>query len=113
MTRRKSEYIINVAQLIKDDALTKEGLLALGSLEAIERELVKIRGIGPWTANYVSMRCLRVGAALPVTDVGLMNAIKFGLEMDRKLNRDEILSPAEKWQGYESYATFYLWRLLY
>ena len=113
MTRRKSEYIINVAQLIKDDALTKEGLLALGSLEAIERELVKIRGIGPWTANYVSMRCLRVGAALPVTDVGLMNAIKFGLEMDRKPSRDEILSLAEKWQGYESYATFYLWRLLY
>lgn len=59
------------------------------------------------------MRCLRVGAALPVTDVGLMNAIKFGLEMDRKPNRDEILSLAEKWQGYESYATFYLWRLLY
>lgn len=36
-----------------------------------------------------------------------MNAIKFGLEMDRKPSRDEILSLAEKWQGYESYATFY------
>lgn len=113
MTRRKSEYIINIAQLMRDGEVTKEGLRALGNNEDVERELVKIRGIGPWTANYVSMRCLRLGSALPLADVGLMNAIKFGLDMDRKPTKAEILSLAEKWQGYESYATFYLWRLLY
>lgn len=113
MTRRKSEYIINVARLIRDNQLTKEALLELDSLDAIERELTKIRGIGPWTANYVSMRCLRHPSSFPVADVGLMNAVKFGLDMDRKPTQEELLELSKKWSGFESYATFYLWRLLY
>lgn len=113
MTVRKSEYIIHVAQLIQDKQLTKEALLELDSLEAIERELTKIRGIGPWTANYVSMRCLRHPSSFPIADVGLMNAIKFALNMDRKPTREEILALSQHWSGFESYATFYLWRLLY
>lgn len=37
-----------------------------------EKFLLKIRGIGPWTANYVLMRCLRFQTAFPIDDVGLI-----------------------------------------
>lgn len=56
MTVRKSEYIIGIARLMTSGELTKEKLLELDDFKEIERELVKIRGIGPWTANYVLMR---------------------------------------------------------
>lgn len=113
MTVKKSEYIIGVAQLMASGSLSKEKLLQLGSLHAIEKELVRIRGIGPWTANYVLLRCLRYPAAFPVDDVGLINAIKFQLGLDHKPTKQEIYELAVPWKNWEAYATFYLWRVLY
>ncbi|MFF2480029.1 DNA-3-methyladenine glycosylase family protein [Paenibacillus sp. NPDC058071] len=113
LTSRKSEYLIGVAGLIAEGTLTKEKLLAAGGLKAAERMLVGIRGIGPWTANYVLMRCLRSPDAFPIDDVGLHNAIKHVAEMDRKPTKDEITAMSAEWSGWEAYATFYLWRLLY
>ncbi|WKA59187.1 DNA-3-methyladenine glycosylase [Planococcus shenhongbingii] len=113
MTMKKSEYIIGVAQLMANGALSKEKLMALGDFKQIEKELIKIRGIGPWTANYVLMRCLRFPTAFPIDDVGLINALKLQMALDRKPTKQEILNAAVSWKDWEAYATFYLWRLLY
>ncbi|WP_178022034.1 DNA-3-methyladenine glycosylase [uncultured Paenibacillus sp.] len=113
MTRKKSEYLLGAAQLIASGELTKEGLRAAGGVKVAEKRLVGIRGIGPWTANYVLMRCLRMPDAFPVDDVGLHNAVKHVLEMDRKPTPKELLTWAEGWKQWQSYATFYLWRVLY
>ncbi|MUT65721.1 DNA-3-methyladenine glycosylase [Paenibacillus sp. NEAU-GSW1] len=113
MTTRKSEYLIGVANLIAEGSLTKEKLLALGDLKKAERTLVDIRGIGPWTANYVLMRCLRMPSAFPIDDVGLHNAIKHVLGSDSKPTKEEIMKLSAGWAGWEAYATFYLWRWLY
>jgi len=112
-TGKKAEYLIGVAALIAEGQLTKERLLALGSIQAMEKELVRIRGIGPWTANYVLMRCLRDPAAFPLADVGLHNALKHVMGLDDKPSLDTITQLAAKWAGWEAYATFYLWRVLY
>ncbi len=113
MTKRKCEYLINVAQQIVEGKLNKEKLLLAGELKKAEKLLTNIRGIGPWTANYVLMRCLRFPSAFPIDDVGLHNAIKFVLNMDRKPTKEEILNLSASWANWESYATFYLWRFLY
>ncbi|WP_052400796.1 DNA-3-methyladenine glycosylase family protein [Oceanobacillus jeddahense] len=113
MTKRKREYIIDVAKLMANGDLSKEKLLHLDDLKQAEEELVRIRGIGPWTANYVLMRCLRYQNAFPIDDVGLINAIKFVMGMDRKPTKVEIRALASQWENWESYATFYLWRMLY
>jgi DNA-3-methyladenine glycosylase II len=113
MTVRKTEYLIGVARLIADGSLSKEGLLALGSLRSAEKALVGIRGIGPWTANYVLMRCLRMTDAFPIDDVGLHLAVRQAAGMDRKPTRAELQALSAGWAGWQAYATFYLWRLLY
>lgn len=113
MTLRKSEYIIGIAQLMAEGELSKEKLLNLDNFQAIEKELIKIRGIGPWTANYILMRCLRDPSAFPIADVGLMNAIKHLKGMDRKPTKEEILKLSVPWKNWEAYATFYLWHKLY
>lgn len=112
MTKKKKEYIIGIAKLMKDGDITKEKLLHLDFKQA-EKELMHIRGIGPWTANYVCMRCLRYPNAFPMDDVGLINAIKVLKGMDRKPTKTEIKELSSTWIGWESYATFYLWRMLY
>jgi DNA-3-methyladenine glycosylase II len=113
MTAKKSEYIIGVAQLIIEGKLTKELLLGSDDFKAAEKKLVAIRGIGPWTANYVLMRCLRFPSAFPIADVGLHNAIKHLTGTANKPTLEEIRQHALAWANWESYATFYLWRLLY
>ncbi|MGG2073737.1 DNA-3-methyladenine glycosylase [Lysinibacillus irui] len=112
MTVKKSEYIIGIAKLMADGALSREQLMNMSFKDA-EKSLLKIRGIGPWTANYVLMRCLRFQTAFPIDDVGLINSIKLLRNMDRKPTKDEIVELSCPWKNWESYATFYLWRVLY
>ncbi len=112
MTVKKSEYIIGIAKLMANGALSREQLMNMSFKDA-EKNLLKIRGIGPWTANYVLMRCLRFQTAFPIDDVGLINSIKLLRNMDRKPTKDEIVELSCPWKNWESYATFYLWRVLY
>ncbi len=112
MTVKKSEYIIGIAKLMASGELSREKLMKMDFKDA-EKSLIKIRGIGPWTANYVLMRCLRFQTAFPIDDVGLINSIKLLQNMNRKPTKDEILELSIPWKNWESYATFYLWRVLY
>ncbi|MDP4098759.1 DNA-3-methyladenine glycosylase [Paenibacillus sp. P96] len=110
---KKSEYLIEVARRIADDQLNKELLLETGDIKQAEQMLTSIRGIGPWTANYVLMRCLRFPSAFPIDDVGLHNAIKALLGSERKPTKRELQHLSAHWAPWEAYATFYLWRVLY
>ncbi len=113
MSVKKCEYLIGSAQLIAEGKLSKELLLNAGDYKKAEKMLVNIRGIGPWTANYVLMRCLRIPSAFPIDDVGLQNAIKYLMGLDHKPSKEQILQLSKAWTDWESYATFYLWRFLY
>ncbi|MHA6480730.1 DNA-3-methyladenine glycosylase family protein [Paenibacillus sp. strain BS8-2] len=113
MTARKSEYLIDTAAAVVSGELSRERLLAAGDIKAAERMLISRRGIGPWTAHYVIMRCLRYPDAFPIDDVGLHNAIKSLTNLERKPTKSELLTMSAGWAGWEAYATFYLWRLLY
>lgn len=113
LTRTKAAAIIETAALMSRGELSRTGLLALGDFDAAERELVRIRGIGPWTAHYVRMRCLRDPRAFPIGDVGLHNAVRQQFNMDRKPTLPELQALFANWAGWEAYATFYLWHSLY
>ncbi len=113
LTKMKAGAILEIARLMSCGELSRAGLLALGSHEAAEQELLRIRGVGPWTAHYVRMRCLLDPRAFPIGDVGLHNAVKECLGLDRKPTLPELKSLFADWAGWEAYATFYLWRSLY
>jgi len=68
-------------------------------------QLCELPGIGPWTANYIAMRCLGDPDAFPASDQGLLRAT--GIASPRRL--EEI---AEAWRPWRSYAVMYLWESL-
>jgi DNA-3-methyladenine glycosylase II len=72
---------------------------------------VNLRGVSQWTADYVSLRCLKDPAAFPVDDVDLQNAIKQQLGLSKKPTGDDIRRLSERWKNWQAYATFYLWYL--
>ncbi|WP_026677494.1 DNA-3-methyladenine glycosylase family protein [Fictibacillus gelatini] len=110
---RKAEYMIGVAKEMASGKLSKESLLQKNDLGEMQKALIAIRGIGAWTADYCIMKCLNSTAAFPISDVGLHNALKMQLGMNRKPAIEEIKEIAANWKGWEAYATFYLWRSLY
>ncbi|WP_082096460.1 DNA-3-methyladenine glycosylase family protein [Paenibacillus wulumuqiensis] len=112
-TVKKCEYLIDTARRIAEGTLSKEQLLQAAGVKQAEKMLVQIRGIGPWTAHYVLMRCLRMPSAFPIDDVGLHNSIKHVLGLETKPTKAHILELSAGWSLWESYATFYLWRFLY
>lgn len=111
LTRRKAEYILGVAKLLVSGELEKAQLESLSD-DALRQRLLAIRGIGPWTADYVSMRCFGRPSAFPIGDAGLHQAVQKHLILDRKPTLEELETLGARWQGWQSYATYYLWRSL-
>jgi len=104
----KARYLIGISRATVDGSLDLEGLREVEPAVAYERLLAQ-KGAGPWTAQYVGLRALGHLDCLPAADVGLQKAIRdfYGLRKQPSAARVEKL--AERWAGWRSYATFYLW----
>lgn len=76
------------------------------SLEAAVLRFTAIRGIGPWTAQYIAMRALKLPDALPVGDVGLLRALESGTG---RPSPAALLARAEAWRPFRAYAAQHLW----
>lgn len=111
LSRRKAEYLVGIAQLMASGQLDRDSLGTLSKDAAMAR-LTAIRGVGPWTAQYVLMRCLRYNDIYPVADVGLHNALRLVMHREDKPTIKEVEALFQEFQGYEAYATFYLWHHL-
>ncbi len=110
-SRQKSRYTIRISQAFATGEISKEKLSGL-PLEEAKEVLMKIKGIGNWTANYALMKTFRYPDAFPLEDAGLKNAVRKCLNLERSPTWDEIERLFRKYKGWEAYATLYLWRVL-
>ncbi|MEQ8424487.1 MAG: DNA-3-methyladenine glycosylase [Cyclobacteriaceae bacterium] len=108
-SRQKSRYTIGISEAFVSGDISKEKLAGL-SLEKAKEKLMKIKGIGNWTANYALMKTFRYPDAFPLEDAGLHNALRTFLQLDRKPTLDEIKKVFLNYKGWEAYATLYLRR---
>lgn len=113
LTKRKAEYLSDISKKIASKEISKEMYRKFDTAKSAEKAMINLRGIGPWTANYVLMRCLRMGDAFPMADIGLLNGIKTIKNLEAKPDEKYLLKLKNRWQSWSSYATFYIWRLLY
>jgi DNA-3-methyladenine glycosylase II len=110
-SQRKAEYVIDTSKLIASGELSLEKL-GEQSNEEIVKELVNIRGIGPWTAESVLLFGLGRENLLPAADVGLQNAVKNLYGLENKPTQQEMREMGKEWVPYQSYASLYLWESL-
>ncbi|HEY0654227.1 MAG TPA: DNA-3-methyladenine glycosylase [Chryseosolibacter sp.] len=110
-SRQKSNYVVNIAEAFSKGDVSKEKLEGL-PLEEAKSILMKIKGVGNWTANYALMKTFRYPDAFPLEDAGVHNAIKNLKKMDRKPTLDEVKKFYKKFKGWEAYVTLYLWKSL-
>jgi len=108
---QKSRYTIGIAEAFANGELSREKIAHL-PLDEAKHELMKIKGIGNWTANYALMKTFRYPDAFPLEDVGLHNAIKNLKKLQQKPAIEDVKRIFRKYRGWEAYATLYLWKTL-
>ena len=72
----------------------------------VERSLLALPGIGPWTASYVAMRALGDPDAFMPTDLGVRRAFE---RLGRPGDPRTVAAVAESWRPWRAYALQYLW----
>lgn len=108
-SQRKAEYVIGLGKKLARHELDLIELAKLSD-EEIKKELVKIRGIGPWTAQSFLLSALGRPNLFPMADIGIQNAIKQLFALEKKPTIKEMEAYSREWEPYLSYATLYLWR---
>ena len=79
----------------------------LHSIEDNIAQLRAIRGIGPWTAQYIALRALRDPDAFPVMDTGILRGAS---SFDGVVpTAPQLIQRAEAWRPWRAYAAQYLW----
>lgn len=106
---RKAEYLIGISKAIVEGSLNLNALSTQPS-DFILGELIKYRGIGPWTAESFLLFGLGRENLFPLADIGLQNSLKTLWNLDRKPMKSEISPHLASWAPYSSYAALYLWR---
>ena len=110
-SRQKSKYTIGIAEAFASKQVSKEMLRGLPLAEARD-QLMKIKGVGNWTANYALMKTFCYPDAFPLEDAGVHNALKNLMNLKSKPNLDRVKRIFKKYRGWEAYATLYLWKSL-
>ena len=111
LSKRKSEYILDLAAQFKARQVHPDKWSAMGDEEVIA-ELIGIRGIGRWTAEMFLIFNLLRPDVLPLDDIGLLKAISLHYFSGEPVSRHEAREVADNWQPWRTVATWYLWRSL-
>lgn len=97
--KTRSRTIQAIARAIESGAL----LLGTGvDAEFQMNHLLAVKGIGPWSANYIAMRTMNYPDAFLESDVGIRDALPGTTPAQRK-------KMAEAWSPWRSYANVSLW----
>lgn len=109
-SRQKIRTLLDTARLVADGALDLEKLAA-GSATRAERALSAVRGLGPWTVNYVLMRGFGRADCTPYGDTGLAGGLQRLFDLERRPDTDATRRLMLPFSPHRSLATAHLWQL--
>lgn len=107
-SRQKARYGRALARAVRDGSLDLEGLEHLDDEDA-RAELMKITGIGAWTADIYLLMALGRPDIWPRGDLALELAIQRIKGLGKRPTRDEALAISEPWRPWRAVAARLLW----
>ena len=107
----KVSYIKNLAHAVHTEELDLNVLHKLSNEAAIE-SLIKIKGIGRWTAEMFLMFTLKRPDIFSYGDLGLRNAMVKLYKLRKTPSRQRAEEISKKWSPHRTLACLYLWASL-
>jgi DNA-3-methyladenine glycosylase II len=108
LSNAKIRTLRAVAQAVAEGGLDLIGLAALDAEDA-HKALVKVKGIGPWTADIFLLFCLGHPDAFPAGDLALQEAARLALNLKRRPDAARLERIAERWRPLRGVAARMLW----
>ena len=111
LSARKAEYAQELAQRVASGEISLDTLESTTDDEVVET-LVRVRGIGRWTAQMVLMFHLARPDVFPELDLGIQKALQRFHGLRRLPSPERTASFGARWTPYRTVAAWYLWRSL-
>lgn len=109
LSYKKIEYIKELSARISNGKLDFASLINYSDEEVID-ELIKVKGIGRWTAEMFLIFCLEREDVIPLGDLGIKKAMQRLYNLPQLPDQSSILAISLPWRPYRSIATWYLWK---
>lgn len=109
MSIRKAGYIKNISEIAISKTIDFKNLNKLNNDDFI-KELMKIKGVGEWTAEMLLIHSLQRENILSYKDLGIRRGIEmlYGLV---NLSKEEFKMFQERYTPYGTVASIYLWEI--
>jgi AraC family transcriptional regulator of adaptative response / DNA-3-methyladenine glycosylase II len=104
MVRARGRALVGLCAALADGDIALD---RSADRDDVRRRMLALRGIGPWTADYVAMRALGHPDVFLPTDLGVRNALR-GLGQPA----EQVADRAAGWRPWRSYALMHLWSTL-
>jgi AraC family transcriptional regulator of adaptative response / DNA-3-methyladenine glycosylase II len=109
-SQKKAEYVIGAAKLVVEGKLDLEALPLMSATRA-ERTLLAVRGLGPWSVNYIMMRSLGFADCVPFGDTGVTSGLKKLFKLEERPDLDGTRRLMSVFSPHRSLATAHLWQI--
>lgn len=109
LSNRKAEYLIGLSQLLVKNPTFFPSLFHK-SADEIRENLLKIRGIGPYTASFAVTFGFGRMTEIQVIQGGFQHVVSVIYDLP-ELTEREYLSILDSWKMYREVGLFYLWGL--
>ena len=111
LSPQKASYLQDVAIKVESGEVPLARLSRLPD-EKVIAQLIKIKGIGRWTAQMFLIFALGREDVFPIDDFGVRAAIERMYEMKSPPEKAALLAIGQRWSPFASIASWYCWRYL-
>lgn len=107
-SRQKAAYARLLAHSLLDGSFSLERISMLEDADAYDA-LLRIKGVGPWTANIYLLMALLRPDAWPPGDLALEVAWQKITGLEKRPSKEEMSAIAGRWQPWRAVAARLLW----
>lgn len=107
-SRQKARYVRLLAEALIDGSLDLDGLKKLDD-DQVRKELIKLTGIGPWTADIYLVMALRRPDIFPSGDLALVTAVQEVKRLKSRPSQQKLESLSQKWKPWRAVAARICW----
>jgi len=110
LSTRKTEYVLDISERFLSKEYSDDSFADSTDQEVID-SLLKIRGIGNWTADMFLMFTLNRMDIFPVSDLGVRKGFIQFHKMNKEPSWNKIMEMSKKWSPYRTIAALYMWKI--
>ncbi|MBI4572804.1 MAG: DNA-3-methyladenine glycosylase 2 family protein [candidate division NC10 bacterium] len=109
ITRQKAAYCVNIAAAIHRGEIDLEALARMDD-ETARAALVRIMGIGMWTADIYLLMAMRRPDVWPAGDAALVKAVRAVRRLRKLPSPARMRKISETWRPFRAVAARMLWQ---